>query len=246
MVRPRKPPARPDPAAIPRSGRVYTLDVTLADGPPPAGADADISRTVQLRGDQTLEVLHQVISEAFDRRGDFSYEFQFEAGPLHPEGKRYVLPAEYEVSVAAGNQADGRVTDTPLDALSLEPGVTFSYWPDFDDDRWHPVTVRAVTAAGRGVTYPRITHRKGESPYQRGDSGPEKPAKGAKNFGPEEGADTACLIGDLHLSKGEYQQAIEAFSRAIENRPTADAYQGRAKAYRALAALDEQAATKLR
>src|SRR5262249_55516574 len=52
-------------------------------------------------------------------------------------------------------------------------------------------------------------------------------------------ADVGCLIGEMHLSKGEYHKAIEAFTRAIENQPTADAYEGRAKAYRALAALDE-------
>ena len=58
-------------------------------------------------------------------------------------------------------------------------------------------------------------------------------------------ADVGCLIGELHLSKGEYAKAIEAFSRAIENQPTADAYEGRAKAYRALADLDEQKAAEL-
>ena len=58
-------------------------------------------------------------------------------------------------------------------------------------------------------------------------------------------ADVGCLIGEMHLSKGEYHKAIEAFTRAIENQPTADAYEGRAKAYRALAALDEQKALEL-
>jgi tetratricopeptide (TPR) repeat protein len=58
-------------------------------------------------------------------------------------------------------------------------------------------------------------------------------------------ADVGCLIGEMHLSKGEYHKAIEAFSRAIENQPTADAFEGRAKAYRALAALDEHRALEM-
>lgn len=59
-------------------------------------------------------------------------------------------------------------------------------------------------------------------------------------------ADVGCLIGEMHLHNQEFQKAIEAFSRAIANDPTADAYAGRARAYRALAALDDHAAAELR
>lgn len=55
-------------------------------------------------------------------------------------------------------------------------------------------------------------------------------------------ADVGCLIGEMHLHNQEFHKAIEAFSRAIDNNPAADAYQGRARAYRALAELDERAA----
>lgn len=59
-------------------------------------------------------------------------------------------------------------------------------------------------------------------------------------------ADVGCLIGEMHLHNQEYAKAIEAFSRAISNDPTPDAYTGRARAYRALAALDDHAAVQLR
>jgi len=52
-------------------------------------------------------------------------------------------------------------------------------------------------------------------------------------------ADAAVLVGELHLRQGEYAKAIAAFTRAIENGQTADAYQGRAKAYRGLVEIDE-------
>src|SRR5262249_41267062 len=55
-------------------------------------------------------------------------------------------------------------------------------------------------------------------------------------------ADAAVLVGELHLRKGDYAKAIAAFTQAIENGPTTDAYQGRAKAYRGLAEKDEQKA----
>ena len=71
----------------------------------------------------------------------------------------------------------------------------------------------------------------------------EEPAKG--RIPTSAAADVGCLIGEMHLGKGEYHKAVEAFSRAIENQPTADAYEGRAKAYRALAEQDERTALGL-
>jgi tetratricopeptide (TPR) repeat protein len=61
-----------------------------------------------------------------------------------------------------------------------------------------------------------------------------------------EAADMGCLIGEMHLRQGEFDKAIEAFTRAIDTRPAADLYEGRARAYRALAERDEGAATLLR
>ena len=58
-------------------------------------------------------------------------------------------------------------------------------------------------------------------------------------------ADVGCLVGEMHLSKGEYARAVEAFTRSLVVSPTPDAFEGRAKAYRGLAALDEQRARAL-
>jgi tetratricopeptide (TPR) repeat protein len=68
---------------------------------------------------------------------------------------------------------------------------------------------------------------------------------GGKTIPSSAAADVGCLIGEMHLRKHDYHKAIEAFTRAIENQPTADAYEGRARAYRALAAVDEQKAVEL-
>jgi hypothetical protein len=59
-------------------------------------------------------------------------------------------------------------------------------------------------------------------------------------------ADVGILVGEHHLRQKEYARAVEAFTRAIENRPTADAYEGRARAYQALAAADDRKAAELR
>ena len=64
----------------------------------------------------------------------------------------------------------------------------------------------------------------------------------------EEGvrADVGLLVGEYHLQRKEYTQAVDAFSRAIATSPTPDAYDGRARAYLALAQEDERRALQLR
>jgi tetratricopeptide (TPR) repeat protein len=58
--------------------------------------------------------------------------------------------------------------------------------------------------------------------------------------------DVSCLVGETHLKAGEFAKAVEAFTRALETGPTADVYEGRARAYRALAEMDELRARHLR
>jgi tetratricopeptide (TPR) repeat protein len=62
----------------------------------------------------------------------------------------------------------------------------------------------------------------------------------------EAAADMGCLIGEMHLEKGDYEKAIAAFTRVIETRPAPDLYEGRARAYRGLAQRDERRAEELR
>ena len=57
-----------------------------------AKKNPEISRTIQIRGDQTLEDLHHAIFDAFDRGEEHMYEFQFGKRPMDPKGPRYVLP----------------------------------------------------------------------------------------------------------------------------------------------------------
>jgi len=241
MARARSAQAKP---AATKPVRLYTLEVSLScEVPTAAPALAEVSRTLQLRGDQTLEELHRAIGAAFEHEGDFSYEFELDGGPLHPEGRRYVLPAEFDVDREADNPAAGRVTETTLDSLGLRPGQSLGYWPDTGDDWWHPILVRQIKDATPRGRYPRVTKRVGDSPFAGGATAV---APGGTTIGTDEGADTACLVGEVHLSKGEYHKAIEAFTRALAARPTADAYDGRAKAYLALAAQDGAEAERLR
>ena len=63
------------PAAPPAT--LYVLSVFLMGGPTSEKFDNKvINRVIEIRGDQTLEDLHQAIFEAFDREEEHLYEFQ--------------------------------------------------------------------------------------------------------------------------------------------------------------------------
>lgn len=62
-----------------KDNRLFILDVALIGGPVSAAflqQTPVVSRTIQLRGDQTLEQLHYAIFAAFDREDEHMYEFQ--------------------------------------------------------------------------------------------------------------------------------------------------------------------------
>src|SRR5262245_7913806 len=125
MAKPLKSARKPARTRAPAKVRVYTLDVVLLTGPVTgvfARNNPVVSRTIEVRGDQTLADLHDAIFQAFDRQEAHSYEFQFGRGPMDPEGPRYVLPGAYQVSVDDGKPAAGLVTDTTINALRLGPG----------------------------------------------------------------------------------------------------------------------------
>ena len=79
----------------PQGPRLCTLEVFIIGGPISEKflkRNPQISRAIEIRGDQTLADLHHAIFAAFDRWEEHMYEFQFGKGPNDPKGKRYVLP----------------------------------------------------------------------------------------------------------------------------------------------------------
>lgn len=146
--------------------RLYTLHVFLLGGPVPREfAGKEISRTFQIRGDQTLEALHRAIFKAFDRWDEHFYEFHFGKGPHDPKGKRYVLPEMLEQEGPDPTLA-GDVTRTAIDALGLKVDRPFGYWFDYGDDWWHQINVVAIEEKASKGKYPRLIKRVGKSPPQ--------------------------------------------------------------------------------
>lgn len=231
----------------PRGGKtakgkeLFTLEVRLIDGPVTeefVQKNPEVTRTIEIRGDQTLAQLHETLFDAFDRFDEHMYEFQFGKEPAYGGNKRYVLP------FAEDPNAEGTIK-AKLGTLGLKEGSSFFYWFDFGDDWWHEIKVVSIRNEAPKGKYPRVSARVGESPpqYEEEEDWEEdyEEDPGMEDFGGEASADAACLVAEMHLKEHRYTEAVLAFSRAIQLNPTVDAYQGRAKACRLLAEQDEQA-----
>jgi tetratricopeptide (TPR) repeat protein len=221
---------------VEKSGpRLYTLEVLLTGGPMSdefVEANPTVSRTIQIRGDQTLNDLHGAINDAFDRDDDHLYGFYAAEGRGKDGGKELVLGAL-------------------ISSLNLRAGRVLRYHFDFGDDWIHDVQVKAVGEPDASEKYPKVIEIIGGSPPQYPDL--EEDDWDDEDDEPEEdmpeaaAADVSLLIGEMHLKTREYAKAVEAFTRSIEANPAAaDEYEGRSRAYRALADEDERKAKELR
>lgn len=155
-----------------KSRRIYELEVFLVGGNITrqfAKENRVVSRTILIRGDQTLKQLHDVIFRAFGRWEQHMYEFQVGGkGPMDPKARCYVLSGAgdelYETKKPAGT-----VAGTTLDDIGLKKGEAFGYWFDFGDDWWHQINVVAMREEAGSGKYPRVTAKVGESPPQYPD-----------------------------------------------------------------------------
>jgi hypothetical protein len=144
---------------------LYTLTVYLIQGPLPEGFEELVSRTIQIRGDQTLEDLHHAIFKAFDRWEEHMYEFLLGEGPFDRSAV-YSLPFWTDPEV---EDSLGSVKDTTIDSLGLEEGRAFGYRFDFGDEWLHQIDVVGIDENESSEKYPRIIDRTGKSPPQYPD-----------------------------------------------------------------------------
>ena len=150
-------------ASHPQQTRLYTFEVYLISGPISEEFLAHhpvVSRTIEIRGDQTFKDLHHVLFEAFDREDEHMYEFQIGGrGPQDPNATRYVSdPNDPEGASYAGK--------TPIETVGLQEEQAFGYWFDYGDDWWHQINVLAIRDESPKGRYPKITERTGASPPQ--------------------------------------------------------------------------------
>ena len=151
------------------SPRFYTLQVFLTGGPVAKKfSGKEISRTIQIRGDQTLQMLHNAIFKAFSREEEHFHEFNFGKGPYDREGPRYTLPSAMK-DFMTDEVTAGDVSKTTLDSIGFKVGRAFGYWFDFGDDWRHEIRVEAIENAPPKGRFPKVIARVGESPPQYAD-----------------------------------------------------------------------------
>lgn len=152
--------------------KLYTLIIYLMGGPISDEFEGlIISRTIQIRGDQTLEDLHEAIFKAFDRFDEHLYEFSLGVGP-DDRSAVYSLPAEVEFSGLEEEMASD-VRTTTIDSLGLEVGRAFGYRFDFGDDWLHQIDVTGIDDYSGKGKYPKITKKVEKSPPQYPDEDDE-------------------------------------------------------------------------
>ena len=149
--------------------KLYTLEVFIISGPITKSfvkKNRVISRTIQIRGDQTLEELHCAIFDAFDREDEHMYEFQIGGeGPMDPKARRYVLHLSNHDLESEG-ESEGDVKRTTIESLGLKVNDAFGYWFDFGDDWWHQINVLVIEEKAVQGKFPKVIKRRGESPPQ--------------------------------------------------------------------------------
>jgi hypothetical protein len=129
-----------------------------------------IWRSIAVRGDQTLERLHEEIFRAFDRFDEHLYSFYF---PKAPRRRGPVSrPKEYVAAPSFGDSGPGErrlnAAMTMLDDLHLKVGQTFEYLFDYGDSWWHLIEVQNVGPVTSGREYPALVGKRGQSPAQYG------------------------------------------------------------------------------
>ncbi len=150
---------------------LYVLKVGIIDGPMTETfmkQNPEVSRILEIRGDQTLKALHQALFKAFGREEEHMYEFQAKGeGPNDPNGDRYVLAMAMEDSL--GELPAGDVAKTKIADLDLEPGESWGYWFDFGDDWWHHIETLDITEPKPKGKYPKVSQKMGQNPPQYAD-----------------------------------------------------------------------------
>jgi hypothetical protein len=167
IVKSSKPSPQKSKAIKRASDALYILEVNLVDGPLTESfrrQNPEVIRTLEIKGSQTLQMLHGIIFQAFDRQEEHLYEFQVGGdGPGDPNCQRYSL------NLATDPDLAGEVAKTSINDLNLLVDQMFGYTFDFGDDWWHVLEVKVIHDQSPKGKYPKITDREGKSPPQYAD-----------------------------------------------------------------------------
>ena len=132
-----------------------------------------VRRTIAVRSDQTLQVLHDALRVAFDWDDDHLYAFWLSGKFWARDDTEYVHPSALEFNPLAGwdlpmETPSRESAEQPLDRLGLTKGQRIAYVFDFGDEWRVRLTLREIVADNGGA-YPRILESVGDAPPQYPD-----------------------------------------------------------------------------
>ena len=135
-----------------------------------------IWRRIAIRGNQTLDDLHEMIYRAFDRFDEHLYSLYFPCRPVKSrstswirDAKEYSHPLLCEDEGPFCNKPLQNAAEATFNSLELRPKQVFYYLFDFGDEWWHEITVEQIDAAAEKGKYPRVLETRGASPPQYPD-----------------------------------------------------------------------------
>ncbi|MCF7958033.1 MAG: plasmid pRiA4b ORF-3 family protein [Phycisphaerae bacterium] len=148
------------------TGAEYILKVSLE-------ASSEIWRKIAIRDGQTINDLHHIIFQAFERYEDHMYAFIFSPtrrkvkNPrrLYRSSVKYTHPYLFEDQDVFDINMHNAAATT-LASLGLKKGNVFYYLFDFGDEWWHEIKVEKTGGQADEGEYPRIIEREGKSPGQ--------------------------------------------------------------------------------
>lgn len=142
--------------------RIYTFEVSIMSGPMSEKYEGKvIARTIQMLGSHTLEDLHDVIFEAFNREEEHLWEFLIGGKDRYDKKNKHYGPDMLERATDA--------TETTLNSLNLKEGDAFGYVFDFGDDWEHSIFVTKIEETDKKKMEPKIVKRTGKAPPQYAD-----------------------------------------------------------------------------
>lgn len=155
---------------MPRQLYVFAADLVGHPG---------VRRTIAVRSDQTLVVLHHALQAAFEWDDDHLYSFWLKGGFWARDGSEYSHPrhaAQPDPLMGLRNCGPAaKSAATRLDRLKLRNGQRIAYVFDFGDEWRVALTLRTITADEGGPS-PRLIDSSGEAPPQYPDHDDEEAA----------------------------------------------------------------------
>jgi hypothetical protein len=154
-----------------KSPSIYSLKVSLF-------YRKRIYRLIEIQGNYTLNDLHEVIFNAFERGDEHLYTFYLTRTKVknvrlsrmnsYPQYS-HPLSFDQKFRIFDVEENELNAAKTKIDSLKLEPGTVFYYLFDFGDEWWHEITVMDIDQEKKGVKYPRIVKSAGDAPSQYPD-----------------------------------------------------------------------------